>query len=380
MPLPRAQIFHGTTCISHNKTIINRNINAIAVARFMVERPAIVKGLSIDEFAVISCSALVDEIWVPTPWHETALRRMMSEQGYAIQPSIAVIGESVDTTLFDPINAKPQRFRGLANLLRSNRELTVDPTTGLQQEQQQGEGGVGVGVGGDERFEFLSAFKWEYRKGWDVLLSAYWRAFTATDKVVLRLRTYIPKSDMHMYGSGNITRQVELFARDKFNKELHELAFVVWEQGTGGVNGSDSALTREDMRDLYASADAFVLPTRGEGWGLPIAEAMAMATPTIVSYCPGPQFYASNDNAYLIPILTGEDAFDDLGYAQPDSEALEKILTQVIFDSGPNGKGEAKRRGLNGREKMAELQPYDMARKMAERLRFLARRRGWDNI
>ena len=35
------------------------------------------------------------------------------------------------------------------------------------------------------------------------------------------------------------------------------------------------------LLSLYKSVDAFVLPTHGEGWGLPFAEAMAMELPTI---------------------------------------------------------------------------------------------------
>jgi glycosyltransferase involved in cell wall biosynthesis len=34
------------------------------------------------------------------------------------------------------------------------------------------------------------------------------------------------------------------------------------------------------MPRLYASCDAFVLPTRGEGWGLPLLEAMTMVRHT----------------------------------------------------------------------------------------------------
>jgi len=49
----------------------------------------------------------------------------------------------------------------------------------------------------------------------------------------------------------------------------------VWESGKDVRKRSDS-LSRADIRDLLGSVDAFVLPTRGEGWGLPIAEAMAM--------------------------------------------------------------------------------------------------------
>ena len=37
----------------------------------------------------------------------------------------------------------------------------------------------------------------------------------------------------------------------------------------------------EALPALFASADAFVLPSHGEGWGLPLMEAMAMELPTI---------------------------------------------------------------------------------------------------
>ncbi len=36
-----------------------------------------------------------------------------------------------------------------------------------------------------------------------------------------------------------------------------------------------------DMPSLYKSVDCFVLPSRGEGWGRPQVEAMAMGLPLI---------------------------------------------------------------------------------------------------
>jgi glycosyltransferase involved in cell wall biosynthesis len=76
------------------------------------------------------------------------------------------------------------------------------------------------------------------------------------------------------------------------------------------------------VRDLLASADAFVLPTRGEGWGLPIAEAMAMQLPVIVTNHSGPAAFTSDESAYLIPILP---SLDSSGYAQPDKEVCNAM-------------------------------------------------------
>ena len=42
-------------------------------------------------------------------------------------------------------------------------------------------------------------------------------------------------------------------------------------------------LDREDLRRLYASADLFVFPSRYEGFGMPVLEAMACGAPTITS-------------------------------------------------------------------------------------------------
>jgi glycosyltransferase involved in cell wall biosynthesis len=218
---------------------------------------------------------------------------------------IAVIPESVDTSLFDPKRADGAKFR----LSRARAGTGTDDHGGDMGEKEIG-------------FQLLSVFKWEHRKGWDVLLDAYWTAFEVHDDVVLRLRTYIPSFSRKQLGD-NVTAHIEDRARKVFGKELSELPQVIWERGVNveaglaepGLSGQETkgsgdevdehsresmahatksemhlkferALTREEMRDLLASADAFVLPTRGEGWGLPIAEAMSMGLPTIgMSIC-----------------------------------------------------------------------------------------------
>ena len=42
-------------------------------------------------------------------------------------------------------------------------------------------------------------------------------------------------------------------------------------------------LALKDLPKLYKAADAFVLPSRGEGWGRPHVEAMAMGLPVIAT-------------------------------------------------------------------------------------------------
>eukprot|EP00116_Pleurobrachia_bachei_P008481 sb/3468743/ len=57
------------------------------------------------------------------------------------------------------------------------------------------------------------------------------------------------------------------------------------------------------------SADVFVLPTHGEGWGRPIMEAMAAGLPVIVPYWSGLTEFVSKDYALTIDVVDLEEAF-----------------------------------------------------------------------
>ena len=73
-------------------------------------------------------------------------------------------------------------------------------------------------------------------------------------------------------------------------------------------------LDEVQMPQLYASADAFALPTRGEGWGLPIMEAMAMGLPTIATNWSGPSEFLTQENSFPIPIEGLESIPKQLGF------------------------------------------------------------------
>ena len=106
-----------------------------------------------DDYAVMTCASLMDEIWVPSKWHRSVFLQFLQSFGFTT-PEIIVVPESVDTSLFDP-RLEPSRRH--ESLLCDNSTRTCPAF--------------------NRPFEFLSIFKWEYRKGWDILLDAYWSAF-----------------------------------------------------------------------------------------------------------------------------------------------------------------------------------------------------------
>ena len=383
-PAPRAVVFHGTMCVYQNTTIYKngrRDVNTIRIGRFMVERSEFMDGMTQDEYSVIACTSHMDEIWVPTEWHREVFKDIYKMNGMPSSGgNIAVIPESVDSELFSPLAVRSKEDGNPFDVKsREPQDLC------WLQGEEGGEGKKGRVVcpqkNGDDtitrrRFEFLSVFKWERRKGYDILLDAYWNAFSSVDDVVLRLRTYMP--DFVIGADPNITVHLMEYAEKRFHKPLDQLAPVIWEVGVDGSRLSDS-LTRADVRDLLASADAFILPTRGEGWGLPIAEAMSMCMPVIVSDVPGPRAYANDSNAYIIPVL---DVKDRWSYYQPDSVALERIMRTVVEESGPKGVvdgiGKAAEKSRRGRERIQEFSPEYVVGLMAERLREEGLRRGWE--
>jgi glycosyltransferase involved in cell wall biosynthesis len=122
---------------------------------------------------------------------------------------------------------------------------------------------------------FLAAFDFGLRKGWDVLLDAWCEAFGADEDVTLVLKVWSTTNGM---GGGAIhealARRIAALGRDP--ERIPDIVVV------------DDLLGPEAMAGLYAACDAYVAPTRGEGWGRPIMEAMAMGRPAIATAWSGP--------------------------------------------------------------------------------------------
>ena len=82
---------------------------------------------------------------------------------------------------------------------------------------------------------------------------------------------------------------------------------------------------------LYAAADAVVAPTRGEGWGRPLLEAMALGRPVIATAWSGPAAFVDAGTGWpigfrLVPVppeaVAEVPAYAGHGWAEPDVDDL----------------------------------------------------------
>eukprot|EP00455_Lapot_gusevi_P031325 TRINITY_DN3390_c0_g1_i3.p1 TRINITY_DN3390_c0_g1~~TRINITY_DN3390_c0_g1_i3.p1 ORF type:complete len:140 (-),score=4.89 TRINITY_DN3390_c0_g1_i3:26-445(-) len=89
-----------------------------------------------------------------------------------------------------------------------------------------------------------------------------------------------------------------------------------------------------EMGELYRHMDSFVLPTRGEGWGLPILEAMMAGLPAIATNWSGHLDFLNDRNGYLIEVdhmslAEGADFPQGSRWAEPSVSHLVKLMRQV---------------------------------------------------
>jgi len=135
-------------------------------------------------------------------------------------------------------------------------------------------------------FNFLSIGTWSYRKALPELLEAFWNEFGIDDKVRLIIKT----QPMSAEQSPEMLREIIRGYKQR----------VVPNKLTAPVLLQFDQLGTEDLASLYRACDCYVLPTRGEGVGLPYMEAMACGLPCIATGWGGQTDFINEDNGYLL--------------------------------------------------------------------------------
>jgi glycosyltransferase involved in cell wall biosynthesis/Flp pilus assembly protein TadD/GT2 family glycosyltransferase/ferredoxin len=174
-------------------------------------------------------------------------------------------------------------------------------------------------------FVFLSVFEWAHRKGWDVLIEAYFKAFKDEDDVTLVVKCLPNQSEQVKRDAATLMERLKVDPGCQPN-----IVFL------------NTVFNKNELASLYQRADAFVLPSRGEGWGMPYIEAMCMGKPTIGTRWGGQLTFMNDENAYLIdidglrPVSESQTRFNpfylDQLYAEPSLDDLVQIFRQVYTD------------------------------------------------
>ena len=171
-------------------------------------------------------------------------------------------------------------------------------------------------------FRFLHVSSCFPRKAIDTILAAFTSAFSASDDVVLIVKTFPnPHNDI----------QSQLTALREARDDLPEV--VVFEDDW----------TEGQIAGLYQACDAFVAPSRGEGFGLPLAEAMLFGLPVVASDWGGHRDFCSPNNSWLVPTTlvpatTHLSATGSL-WAEPNQQALEEILLALYEEDSSTWAG-----------------------------------------
>ncbi|KAG5471407.1 hypothetical protein LSCM1_01493 [Leishmania martiniquensis] len=289
-------------------------------ARFSEAAPRVYIGHSMSELSNIKqqwatlMRTCVDEIWTTAEFFATIYRRNGVSPG-----KIRIVPEAVDVYEYDPANYVRQPA-----LQRCGSTSLCDNRPYLTSEERL------------QRYVFFSNFKWEDRKGWDVLLMAYWSAFGPSTPPELRERTtlVIKTRLTAQYAFGLSDNSVMHFIeRWGSNGALPGMASIADYPHIIIVTGEVNAT---ELIQMYANADAFVYPTKAEGWGLPAVEAMAMALPVLITEWSGPLRFMERDSCFRIPV-----------------DGLEEIAP-----GSPYGYEEGMKMAVPSVEKTAELMRY----------------------
>lgn len=177
-----------------------------------------------------------------------------------------------------------------------------------------------------DEFRFLSIGKLEDRKGIRELLEAFKIAFSTEKHVKLILKIHNLLDDQYLQ---NYERMLPNEIADQVTLAKNE--------------ANQDAMSNRDIAELYRSSHCFVFPSKAEGWGLPLLEAISCGTPFIATHYSGQTEYlkhlsqAHSEIAYTMEEINSEDFFKFHKFtgktrpqwAKPDINSLSECMKNI---------------------------------------------------
>ena len=219
---------------------------------------------------------MMDEVWVPTEWDKKKFEKA------GVQVPIYVIYQGIDPHYFHP-NYAPTKYDC------------------------------------KETFKFLCNAAWFPRKNLKNLILAFNAEFKKGEDVCLVLKT------------------IDLGLNKGIKNEIQE---IPESKNSANVYVKEEELPEYKIPSLYTAADCYVSPTHGEGWGLPIFEALACGIPVITTGYGAPNEVLRDDKGQPLPGVhfienTPSEANDPYVYmegktwAEPNLTHLRQLMREV---------------------------------------------------
>jgi glycosyltransferase involved in cell wall biosynthesis len=174
--------------------------------------------------------------------------------------------------------------------------------------------------------------KWELRKGHDVLMTAFSKAFEPDDDVELIMSPHnfflTPQQTqdwVNYYGQSKLGSKIKIANRQQTHEEVYNLMKIV---------------------------DCGVFPARAEGWNLEILELMSCGKHIITTNCTGHTEFCNKDNSMLVEVDQMESAVDGVfffgqgdWFSMGDSQVDQ--LVEHMRDFHQNKKGTINSKGVD---------------------------------
>jgi glycosyltransferase involved in cell wall biosynthesis len=182
-------------------------------------------------------------------------------------------------------------------------------------------------------FRFLHVSSCFPRKGVDALLDAFGLNFSCDDNVSLVIKTFKnPHNEIHQW----------LAERKNQNDNYPDVVII------------EDELSDQQIKSLYKQCHVLVAPSRAEGLGLPLAEAMLSGLPIITTAWGGQLDFCNEHNSWLVDyqFQKAETHFQlfNSAWAEPDRHALKNALEQA-YKSSPD---QLKAKAESGRKLLLE--------------------------